>query len=243
VKTIGLIGGMSWQSTAHYYALLNRMVHERLGGHHSAKILLYSIDFHELSRRQFAGEWKEASEIVVDAALRLERGGAEVLLICANTMHIAAPLVETAVSTPLLHIADATAERILMRGIRRVGLLGTAFTMERDFYTGRLRDEFGLDVVVPDAEQRKVLQDVIFNELVVGVVKPESKQKLREIISSLQQRGAEGIILGCTELMMIVEESDSALPLFDTTTIHCEAAIDLALIESTIAAMGGVSGD
>jgi aspartate racemase len=243
VKTIGLIGGMSWQSTAHYYALLNRLVHERLGGHHSAKILLYSIDFAELSRRQFAAEWDEAGEIVVDAAQRLERGGADFLLICANTMHISAPAVEMAVRIPLLHIADATAERILIRGIRTVGLLGTAFTMEREFYTDRLREKFGLRVMVPDAAQRQVLQDVIFKELVVGVVKPESKQRLREIISTLQQRGAEGIILGCTELMMIVDESDSALPLFDTTTIHSEAAVDLALIENTIAAIGGVSGD
>jgi aspartate racemase len=229
---------MSWESTAHYYAELNRLVKQRLGGHHSAKLLLYSIDFDELSQRQFAGKWDEAAQMMVDAAQRLERGGADLMLICANTMHIAAPEVEHAVSIPLLHIADATGERVVSRGIRRVGLLGTAFTMEKDFYTRRLSEEFGLEVIVPNAEHRRVLQDVIFNELVLGVVKPESKVKLREVITALQAEGAEGVILGCTELMMIVDASDTELPLFDTMAIHCEAAVERALIESTIAAFG-----
>jgi aspartate racemase len=242
LKTIGLIGGMSWESTAHYYALLNKLVKQRLGGHHSAKLLLYSIDFHELSKRQFAGQWDEAADMMVDAATRLERAGADFLLICANTMHIAAPQVERAIAIPLLHIADATGERIVTQGIRRVGLLGTAFTMEKEFYRDRLHDNFGLEVMVPGAEQRQVLQDVIFNELVLGQVNPESKARLSNIISELHARGAEGVILGCTELTMIVEAVDSPVPLFDTTTIHSEAAVEFALIESTIAALGCAPG-
>jgi aspartate racemase len=230
VKTIGLIGGMSWESTAHYYALLNKLVNERLGRHHSAKLLLYSIDFEELSTRQFADEWDEAGAIVVDAAKRLERGGADFILICANTMHIAAEKVEHAVSIPLLHIADATADRILARGIRRVALLGTAFTMEKGFYRDRLREKFGLDVMVPCPEHRKLVHDVIFNELVYGVVNPESKAKLRGVVAALIAAGAEGVILGCTELMMILEQADSTVPLFDTTTIHSEAAVERALV-------------
>lgn len=229
MKTIGLIGGMSWESTAHYYALLNKMVNERLGRHHSAKLLLYSIDFEELSTRQFADKWEEAGAIVVDAAKRLERGGADFVLICANTMHIAAEQVEHAVKIPLLHIADATADRILARGIRRVGLLGTAFTMEKGFYRDRLREKLGLAVIVPPPEHRKVLQDVIFNELVHGIVNPDSKAKLRDVIADLTAAGAEAIILGCTELMMIVEPADSTVPLFDTTTIHSETAVERAL--------------
>lgn len=242
MKTIGLIGGMSWESTAHYYAAINRLVKERLGGHHSAKILLYSIDFHELSTRQFAGEWDQAAEIVVDAARRLERGGADFLLICANTMHIAAPEVEHAVSIPLLHIADATGERIVMRGIKCIGLLGTAFTMEKDFYRERLQRKFGLEVILPNPEQRKLVHDVIFNELVLGVVKSESKARFRDIIADLEAKGAEGVILGCTELTMIADAKDGAVPLFDTTTIHSEAAVELALIEHTLAAMARYQG-
>jgi len=246
MKNIGLIGGMSYQSTAHYYDLLNRLVNQRLGGHHSAKILLYSIDFAELSRRQFAGEWEQATEIVVDAAKRLERGGADFLLICANTMHISAPQVELAVRIPLLHIADATGERIVTQKLHRVGLLGTAFTMEMGFYKDRLRDRFALEVIVPDAAERQLVQNIIFNELVSGVIKPESKAVLRDVIAALTRQGAQGVILGCTELMMIVDQSDSAVPLFDTTTIHCEAAVELALIRTTIrttmAAIGN-SGD
>ena len=229
MKTIGLIGGMSWESTAHYYLLLNKLVNQRLGRHHSAKILLYSIDFEELATRQFAEEWDEAGAIVVDAAKRLECGGADFVLIGANTMHIAAEQVEQAVNIPLLHIADATANRILAHRKRRVGLLGTAFTMEKGFYKDRLREKFGLDVMVPCPEHRKLVHDVIFNELVRGIAKPESKAKLREVMADLTAAGAEAIILGCTELMMIIEQADSTVPLFDTTTIHSEAAVERAL--------------
>jgi aspartate racemase len=220
---------MSWESTAHYYALLNKLVNARLGRHHSAKLLLYSIDFEELAARQFAENWVEANAIVVDAAKRLECGGADFVLICANTMHIAAEQVEQAVHIPLLHIADATADRILDRGIRRVGLLGTAFTMEKGFYKDRLHQKFGLDVIVPCADGRKLVHNVIYDELVLGIVKDESKAKLRAVIADLVTAGAEGVILGCTELMMILEQADSPAPLFDTTTIHSEAAVECAL--------------
>lgn len=169
--------------------------------------------------------------MMVDAARRLERGGADILLIGANTMHLAAPAVEKAISIPLLHIADATGKRIVAQGIKRAGLLGTAFTMEKDFYTARLREKFGLDVIIPPADQRRVVHDVILNELVRGVVKPESRERYREAIAGLVKSGAEGIILGCTELMMIVQPSDSAVPQFDTMAIHCEAAVDFALAE------------
>jgi len=229
MKTIGLIGGMSWESTAHYYALLNKLVNERLGGHHSAKILLYSIDLEELTQRTFADKWDEAADMMVEAAKRLERGGADFILIGANTMHIAAEQVERSVNVPVLHIADAAADRILARGIRRVGLLGTAFTMEKGFYKDRLREKFGLDVTVPCPEHRKILHDIIFDELTHGIVKPESKAKLLEIMADLTTAGAEGMILGCTELPMLVEQADSAVPLFDTTKIHSEAAVERAL--------------
>lgn len=229
MKTIGLIGGMSWESTAHYYALLNRLVNERLGAHHSAKLLLYSIDFEELAQTQFANKWDEASALMVEAAKRLERGGADFILICANTMHIAAEAVAQSISIPLLHIADATGYSITARGFHRVGLLGTAFTMEQEFYKKRLFDKFGLDVMVPRPEHRTLLHEIIFEELVRGIVNPESKAKLRQVIADLTAAGAEGIILGCTELMMIPEQADSAVPLFDTTAIHSEAAVECAL--------------
>jgi aspartate racemase len=229
MKTIGLIGGISWESTAHYYSLLNRLVNQRLGGYEAAKLLLYSINFAELQRLQFAEKWNEATELMLDAAQRLERGGADFLLIGANTMHISAPEIEKTIRIPLLHIADVTGERIVAHGIRRVGLLGTAFTMEKSFFTGRLREKFGFEVIVPSADHRRVVHDVIFNELVRGITRPESRERYRDIMATLVQSGAEGIVLGCTELMMIIESSDSTVPLFDTTTIHCEAAVDYAL--------------
>jgi aspartate racemase len=229
MKTIGLIGGISWESTAHYYSLLNKLVNQRLGGYEAAKLLLYSINFAELQCLQFAEKWTEATELMLDAAQRLERGGADFLLIGANTMHISAPQIEKRIHLPLLHIADVTAERIVARGIRRVGLLGTAFTMEKDFLSGRLREKFGLEVIIPGADQRRVVHEIIFNELVHGIVRPESRERYRDIMAALVQAGAQGIILGCTELMMIIQSSDSTVPLFDTTAIHCEAAVEYAL--------------
>jgi len=229
MKTIGLIGGMSWESTAHYYALLNKLVKNRLGGYHSAKLLLYSVDFDEIAQLAFLEKWQEVTAMMVDAAGRLERGGADCVLIGANTPHIAAEAVEASIGVPLLHIADATGRRIVARGLRRVGLLGTAFTMEREFYKSRLREKFGLCVTVPVPEQCKLVHDIIVKELVYGVVNPESKAKLREVIAGLTAGGAEGIILGCTELPMIVDQTDSTVPLFDTTAIHSEAAVEWAL--------------
>jgi aspartate racemase len=229
MKTIGLIGGMSWESTAHYYAALNRGAKERLGGRHSAKQLLYSIDFDELATLQHADRWDEAKAMMVDGAKSLESGGADCVLICANTMHIAAEEVEAAVRIPLLHVIDVTADAILESGVKRVGLLGTAFTMEMPFYADRLRKKFGLDVLIPEKEDRALTHRIIFDELVHGVVSAQSKQRFREIIGRLVAEGAEAVILGCTELMMIVEKTDSAVPLFDTTTLHCAAALDFAL--------------
>lgn len=229
MRTIGLIGGMSWKSTAHYYAMLNRGAYQRLGGRHSAKQLLYSIDFEELATLQHADRWEEAKALVVDAGQRLERAGADCLLICANTMHIAAPELERAVKIPLIHVVDVTAAAILRVEVERVGLLGTAFTMEMPFYKERLREKFGLEVLVPNAEDRDTTHAIIFDELVQGIVSPDSKQAFRQIIQRLISAGAQGIILGCTELMMIIEPEDSAVPLFDTTSLHCEAALDFAL--------------
>jgi aspartate racemase len=229
MNTIGLIGGMSWESTAHYYALLNKGANQRLGGHHAAKILLYSIDFDELATLQHADRWDEATALIVDAGKRLERGGADCVLICANTMHISAPELERAVKVPLLHIADVTGAAIVNSGAKRVGFLGTAFTMEKPFYTDRLREKFGLDVLIPEQADRAATHRIIFDELVRGTVSQQSKQAFHEIIQRLIDRGAEAVILGCTELMMIIGAQDSAVPLFDTTTLHCEAALDFAL--------------
>lgn len=229
MKTIGLIGGMSWESTAHYYALLNEGAKRRLGGRHSARVLLYSIDFDELATLQHADRWDEATALVVDAGKRLERGSADCVLICANTMHISAPQLEAAVTIPLLHILDVTGEAVRRSGAKRIGLLGTGFTMEMPFYKDRLRERFGLDVLIPDATDRATTHSIIFDELVHGVVRPESKAEYRGIIQRLVAQGAEAIILGCTELMMIIEAKDSAVPLFDTTSLHCEAALDFAM--------------
>jgi aspartate racemase len=232
MKTIGLIGGMSWESTAHYYELLNKGAKERLGGRHSAKLLLYSLQFEELATFQHAEQWNEANAMIVDGARRLERGGADCVLICANTMHLAAPEVERSVKIPLLHICDVTGAAIRKSGAKKVGLLGTAFTMEKSFYKERLREKFGLEVLVPDAADRAEAHRIIFDELVQGKVKAESKQRYREMIGRLVAKGAEAVILGCTELMMIIAPEDSAVPLFDTTTLHCEAALEFAIGEN-----------
>jgi aspartate racemase len=226
---IGLIGGMSWESSAEYYRIINREVRSRLGGVHSARSLMWSVDFGEIERLQHHGDWDELTEQMKDAAVRLERGGADFVLICTNTMHRMADAVAAAINIPLLHIADPTAQKVKAAGFRRVGLLGTAFTMEQDFYKGRLRDAFGLDVLVPEADDRRLVHDVIYKELVAGEVRPESRTAFREIIDRLVRRGAQAIILGCTEIMLLVSEADSAVPLFDTTTLHAIAAVDRAL--------------
>ena len=231
MKTIGLIGGMSWESSAEYYRIINRETNRRLGGVHSAQCLMWSFDFEEIKHLQHDGEWDKLADAMKGAAIRLERGGADFLVICTNTMHRLADAVSSAVGIPLLHIADPTAEKIKAAGLSRIGLLGTAFTMEQDFYKGRLQERHGLDVIVPDAEDRRVVHEIIYKELVLGQIRPESRQGYREIIARLIERGAQGIILGCTEIMLLVKEEDSAVPLFDTTTIHAVAAVDHALAE------------
>ena len=229
MKVIGMIGGMSWESTAEYYRIINETVKERLGGHHSAKVLLYSVNFGEIELLQRKGEWQESTEIMCDAARRVERGGADCLLICTNTMHKTAPEVQSAVTIPLLHIADVTAAEIKKKGIERIGLLGTKYTMVEDFYKGRLADNYALEVVIPQEDDCNVVNQVIYHELCMGKIQEESKNQFQRIINNLQAAGAEGVILGCTEISLLIKPGDSPLPLFDTTGIHAQAAVDFAL--------------
>ena len=229
MKTIGLIGGMSWESSIGYYRIINETVKDRLGGLHSCKSLMYSVDFAEIEAFQHRGEWGKATVMMVDAAKRLENGGADFIIICTNTMHLMAEKVEDEISIPLLHIADATAESLKADGIARVGLLGTKFTMEQDFYRGRLIDRHEMDVLIPDEEARDLIHRVIYDELCLGDIRSVSKEAYKAIIAGLTQKGAEGIILGCTEIGLLVTDGDSPVPLFDTTRIHATAAVDFAL--------------
>ncbi|MBO0754731.1 MAG: aspartate/glutamate racemase family protein [Bradyrhizobiaceae bacterium] len=228
-RVIGLIGGMSWESSAEYYRIINREVQSRLGGVHSARILMWSVDFGEVERLQHSDDWDKLTEQMKDAAIRLEQGGADFVLMCTNTMHRTAEAVAGAVNIPLLHIADATGEKVRAAGFKTIGLLGTAFTMEQDFYKARLNDLFGLDVVVPEPDDRRIVHDVIYNELVAGKVLEKSRMSYHEIIARLAARGVEAVVLGCTEIMLLISARDSAVPLFDTTTIHAIAAVDRAL--------------
>ncbi|WP_190130702.1 aspartate/glutamate racemase family protein [Streptomyces mashuensis] len=228
MRTIGLIGGMSWESTAEYYRLLNEFTRDRLGGLHSARCVLHSVDFAEIERLQVEGRWTEAGEILAGAARSLEAAGADFLLICTNTMHKVADQVAAAVSVPLLHLADATADAVRAAGVRRVGLLGTAFTMEQDFYRGRLAGH-GLDVRVPDAEGRALVHRVIYEELCLGIVREDSRAAYRKVIDGLVADGAEGIVLGCTEIELLVTADDSPVPVFPTARLHAEAAVRTAL--------------
>lgn len=228
-RMIGLIGGMSWESSAEYYRILNQGVRDRLGPTASARCLLWSFDFSEIEGLQHKSDWDGLTDRMIDAARRLEAGGAEVLLICTNTMHRMAPAVQAAVSVPLLHIADPTAERIKAAGLRKVGLLGTAFTMEQDFYKGRLSRDHGLSVLVPDAEDRAMVHKIIYEELVAGKVTAQSRDVYRAVIARLVRNGAEAIVLGCTEIMLLVRAEDSPVPIFDTTALHAEAAVAFAL--------------
>ncbi|NPD67961.1 aspartate/glutamate racemase family protein [Lichenicola cladoniae] len=229
-KVIGLIGGLSWESSAEYYRIINQTVRARLGGLRSARCLMWSFDFGEIEALQHAGRWDEATAEMVAAAQRLERGGADFIVICTNTMHRMADQVQAAIGLPLLHIADPTAKRIRSAGLRKVGLLGTAFTMEHDFYKGRLMHRHGLEVLVPGDEDRARVHRVIYEELVQGRVEPSSRQAFREVIARLVEHGAEAVILGCTEIMLLVRPEDSTVPLFDTTALHAEAAVDLAIV-------------
>ena len=228
-KVIGLIGGMSWESSAEYYRIINERVRDRLGGLHSARCLMWSFDFAQVEALQHAGRWDAATELMIEAAQRLERGGADFVMICTNTMHKMAREVEAAISIPLLHIADPTAQRIRADGLNRIGLLGTAFTMEQEFYKGRLIDHHGLDVLVPDETDRAVVHRIIYEELVQGRIEPSSREAYRGVIARLVARGAQAIILGCTEIMLLVSAEDSSVPLYDTTTLHAEAAVERAI--------------
>ncbi len=228
-KVIGMLGGMSWESSAEYYRIVNERVQQRLGGVASARCLLWSFDFAEVEALQHQGRWDEAGALLADAARRLEDAGAELLVLCTNTMHLLTDAIEAAVRVPLVHIADPTAEAIRAAGLERVGLLGTAFTMEQSFYRGRLEERHGLEVLVPDAEDRATVHRIIYDELVQGRVEPASRDAYRDIMARLVARGAQGIILGCTEIMLLVRPEDATVPLFDTTTLHAEAAVDLAL--------------
>ena len=226
LKTIGLIGGMSWESTQFYYQQINEAVRERLGGLHSAKILLYSVDFEPIEKLQHVGDWDATAEILAAAAQSLEAGGADFFLICTNTMHRVAETVSASVDIPLLHIADATANILLADGIKRVGLLGTAFTMEQAFYRDRISDEYGIEVVVPSARQRQQVHDIIYQQLCLGDVRDESKQIYLTIIEQLREQGCEAIILGCTEICMLVGQDDTDVRLYDTTSIHARQAVE-----------------
>ena len=229
MKVIGLIGGMSWESSAEYYRIINQAVKARLGPLYSAKSLMYTVNFHEIEQMQHKGQWEQAGEVLVDAAQRLERGGAECIVLCTNTMHKLASSIEGAVKIPFIHIADATAKQIKAKGIKKIALLGTGFTMEQDFYKGRLIDKFGLEVLVPEKPDRDIVHRVIYDELCQGKIEASSKLEYVRIMAELVKQGAEGIILGCTEIMILVSQEDSSVPVFDTTTIHAVAAVDFAL--------------
>jgi aspartate racemase len=229
VKTIGLLGGMSWESSIEYYRIINETVRSRLGGLHSAQCVMYSVDFAEIEELQRGGRWPQATKLMVDAARHVQNGGADFLVICTNTMHKMADDVQRQIAIPLLHIADATAERIKAGGIETVGLLGTRFTMEEDFYKGRLVAGHGLQVVVPSAGEREIVDAVIYEELCLGRVEDSSREKYVSIMDNLVESGAEGIILGCTEIGLLVGDDYDRVPLFDTATIHAEAAVDYAL--------------
>lgn len=232
MKTIGVIGGISWVSSAEYYVLMNEMVAEELGALHSADILMYSIEFGEFSEQErlaSEGDWEPLRETMVDAAKRLEKGGADFIIICSNTMHSTVEDIEANVDIPVLHIADATGERIKEQGISKVGLLGTKYTMEEGFYKDRLRDKFGIEVIVPNETERDIVNDVIFDELCAGNISNVSREKYIRIIEHLKEQGAEGVILGCTEIPLLVKQEDVDIPVFDTMTIHAQAAVDYAL--------------
>ena len=235
MKTIGLLGGMSWESTVSYYQTINRVVGKHLGGLHSAKILLYSVDFHDVEQLQHAGRWVESGELLSNAARGLQSAGAEFLVLCTNTMHRVAPQVESSVSIPLLHIADATADRISSAGLTRVGLLGTRFTMEQEFYRGRLEERHDLKVVVPPERDRESVHRIIYEELCRGRILETSRSEYRRIVSDLVARGCEGVVLGCTEIGLLVQPSDAPVAVFDTAQIHAEKAAVYALDEETAA--------
>jgi aspartate racemase len=228
-RTIGLLGGMSWESTETYYRLLNEGIKSELGGLHSAKVLLHSFDFAEIEAMQMTGDWSKSGEVMANAAKGLEQAGAEVTLICTNTMHKLADQVTSATNIPLLHIADATAEAIKAKGFKKVALLGSRFTMEQDFYKGRLQNKHGIDVIAPEGAAADTIHNVIYDELCLGKITAESRDAYVQIIEDLNTKGAEAVILGCTEIGLLVDEGDTKVPLLDTTKIHAEAAVKFAI--------------
>ncbi|MGB5745353.1 MAG: aspartate/glutamate racemase family protein [Desulfobacterales bacterium] len=229
MKKIGMIGGMSWESSIEYYRIVNQTVREKLGGLHSARSIMYSVEFAEIEALQHQNRWDKLASIMVEAARSLERGGADFVIICTNTMHKLYDEVQNNIQIPMLNIADATAEIIKTEGINKIALLGTRFTMEEDFYKGRLVDKYGLEVIIPSSKQREIVHRVIYDELCAGIIKPDSKQKYAQIIKRLVAEGAGGVILGCTEIGLLVKPEDSSVPLFDTTEIHAKAAVEYAL--------------
>lgn len=231
MKTIGLIGGMSWESTSTYYKLLNEEVKAQLGGLHSAKIVMISVDFAEIETMQMQGDWEAAAQVLSQAAVSLQSAGADFFLICTNTMHKVAEQVQSAVAIPLLHIADATGAALASNGIKSVGLLGTAFTMEQDFYKGRLIERFDLDVVIPNTAERELVHRIIYEELCLGKIENRSKQHYLDVVHNLVDRGAQAIILGCTEISLLISAADTEIPFYDTTSIHAHKAVNRALNE------------
>ena len=231
MKTIGLLGGMSWESTVSYYEFVNEGVKNKLGGLHSAKVVLYSVDFDEIEKLQHSGDWEGTALILSDAAKKIQAGGADFLLICTNTMHKVADKIEASIDIPIVHIADATAESLVAGGIKKVGLLGTRFTMSEDFYKGRLKSGFGLEVLVPSEKDQDIVHSIIYSELCLGDVKDDSRKSVLGIIESLGRAGAEAVILGCTEIALLVQQKHTKMPLYDTTTIHAAKAVELAVSE------------
>ncbi|EPG7576476.1 TPA: aspartate/glutamate racemase family protein [Providencia rettgeri] len=229
MKTVGLIGGMSWESTLLYYQQINEGIKQQLGGLHSAKIVLYSVDFAELEQYQSNGQWDLAAQYLADAGERLKLAGADFLVLCTNTMHKVAPYIESQTGLPLLHIADATGDRIMQSGIKKIGLLGTAFTMEQPFYKQRLIDKFNLDVLIPNEKDRKTVHDIIYNELCLGKIDVNSKKEYQRIMAKLIENGAEGIILGCTEITLLINQDDTTARIFDTTAIHAQKVVEVVL--------------
>ena len=229
MKTIGLIGGMSWESSIEYYRIINETAKAKLGGLHSAKSIMYSVDFADIEILQHQGKWGEAAQMLIDAAKNLENSGADFIVLCTNTMHKVADDIQANVKIPLLHIADATAQLVKDSGIKKIGLLGTRFTMEEEFYKGRLSQKYGLNVNVPNDQEREIVHRVIYDELVIGEIRQHSKEQYIGIIEQMVHQGAEGVILGCTEIGLLIHKQDSQVPLFDTTRIHAEAAVEYAL--------------
>jgi aspartate racemase len=231
MKTIGVIGGMSWESSAEYYRLLNRHAKARLGGHHNARSLLLTVDFASIEANQRAGDWQALGEQMADAARRLERGGADLVILATNTMHRVCESIEQAIKVPFLHIADPTGAALRAAGVERVGLLGTRYTMEQTFYTGRLRERYGLDTLVPDDGERAEVHRIIYDELCHGSVGDASRKVYQRVIEHLAERGAQAVILGCTEITLLIKPEDSVLPVFDTTALHAQAAVEWAIAE------------